>query len=151
MGKRLVLFPIYINSQCTLEEGRKFSLESSVRSPARKEIAAALRKLKYIYEEDAKEHPKWTVKRALEIFRKSGKHVSIDAVERIFREQGGRFVVSTDERKRDVAAKLSAEILAARAGAAHDGAAQASEGKIENKLRLVPKKKKKGKSHRKEA
>lgn len=70
----VVVWPQYINSKLTINEGRKIPKESAVPDPSVNEIAKALKKLKYDFEiEKDKSYPgKW--------FEKSGR-VLVDSEE----------------------------------------------------------------------
>lgn len=147
-----VIYPIYLNSLLPLKGGRKFSASLSVPNPTKAEIAASLARAGYVFKEEDKQHPKWTLVAAYSTKRPGGA-AAISEVEKTFREGRGRFFVQTSDSRREVVKRVSEEIKASRTAPPpppekklSQKAAASTEGRVENKLGLTAKKKSKKKN-----
>lgn len=82
--KDVMIWPIYLDSEKSLNEGRKISKEYAIPQPRIKEIIKATQKLKYkfIAEEDKAYPGEWY-------------------------EKSGRVIISTDESKKEILMNLS--------------------------------------------
>lgn len=90
--KEVMIWPIYLDSEKSLNEGRKISQEYAIPEPRIKEIVKATQKLKYkYYAEEDKSYPgEW--------YNKSG-----------------RIIITTDDSKKEILINLSNTIKEIRA------------------------------------
>lgn len=116
-NNEFMLYPIYIDATRTKNEGRKYSKIDAVESPKYSEIKEALQKLNYPYKsEEDKKHP-------------AAQHMP------------GRFIIAKNNQNRKVIVLSILNILRELRFKKKEPNAT----KIPNTLKLVPKKKKKGK------
>ncbi len=116
-----MLYPIYIDSTRTRKEGRKYSKIHSIENPKYSEIKMVLDKLNYKYKaEDDKKHP-------------VAQHIP------------GRFLITRNELKRkNIVVSVVDFLKKIRQGKKEES----SKLKVNNSLKLVPKKKKKTKKNK---